>query len=151
VAICGEDHVCIGTDRTVSQIDDMTKYLEEPRAGVAARKAVGIGATSERADIVPVLPDLQWPGKSHRLAGLPGRTSRERKKRAARRRPFPVQCVRLLLRQGHLPGTPTVRRGVEFPRARHDRQARHLDLRKADAGDLPGVCAIRQNQHAEVR
>ena len=70
VAVCGEDHVCIGTDGTVSQIDDMTTYLEELRAEVEARKAAGIGATGERADIVPFLPDLQGPGKFHRLAEL---------------------------------------------------------------------------------
>jgi membrane dipeptidase len=70
VTVCGEDHVCIGTDGTVSQIDDMTKYLEELKDEVATRKAAGIAATGERADIVPFLPDLQGPGKFHRLAQL---------------------------------------------------------------------------------
>jgi membrane dipeptidase len=70
VTVCGEDHVCIGTDGTVSQIDDMKAYLEELKAEVEARKAAGIGATGERADIVPFLPDLQGPGKFHRLATL---------------------------------------------------------------------------------
>lgn len=70
VDVCGEDHVCIGTDGSVSQIDDMAKYLEELKAEVAARKAAGIGATGERADIVPFLPDLQGPSKFNRLAEL---------------------------------------------------------------------------------
>lgn len=70
VAVCGEDHVCIGTDGTVSRIDDMPKYLGELQAEVEERKAAGIGATGERADIVPFLPDLQGPGKFHRLSEL---------------------------------------------------------------------------------
>jgi membrane dipeptidase len=70
VDVCGEDHVCIGTDGTVSQIDDMTSYLERLKVEVAERKAAGIGAAGERADIVPFLPDLQGPAKFRRLAAL---------------------------------------------------------------------------------
>lgn len=72
VSVCGEDHVCIGTDGTVSQIDDMATYLDELKDEVAARKAAGIAATGERADIVPFLPDLKGPDKFHRLATLLG-------------------------------------------------------------------------------
>jgi membrane dipeptidase len=70
VDVCGEDHVCIGTDGTVSQIDDMSSYLERLKVEVAERKAAGIGAAGERADIVPFLPDLQGPEKFHRLGSL---------------------------------------------------------------------------------
>ena len=53
-------------------IDDLARYREHLEAEVAARKAAGIGATGERDDIVPFLPDLQGPDKFWRMAELPG-------------------------------------------------------------------------------
>lgn len=70
VNVCGEDHVGIGTDGYLSAIDDMAGYLRRLEKLVAQRRASGIGATGERGDIVPFLPDLQGPDKFHRLAGL---------------------------------------------------------------------------------
>jgi membrane dipeptidase len=70
IHVCGEDHVGIGTDGNVSAIDDMPAYMRALEQEVAQRRASGIGATGERADIVPFLPDLQGPDKFWKLAEL---------------------------------------------------------------------------------
>jgi membrane dipeptidase len=68
VKVCGEDHVGIGTDGTIPDIDNMPKYMDDLKKEVEMRKATGIGAAGERGDIVKFLPDLNGPSKFHRLA-----------------------------------------------------------------------------------
>ena len=70
INVCGEEHVTIGTDGVLSAVDDMDHYLAGLKAEVDGRRAAGISATGERADIVPFLPDLQGPDKFWRLAEL---------------------------------------------------------------------------------
>ena len=69
IDVCGEEHVCIGTDGAVPRIDDMPSYLAVLDREVAERRAAGIGATGECGDIVPFLPDLQGPEKFRDLTG----------------------------------------------------------------------------------
>jgi membrane dipeptidase len=68
--VCGEDHVSIGTDGVLPKIDNMQAYFADLKKEVEMRRATGIGATGERADIVPFLPDLQGADKFWRLADL---------------------------------------------------------------------------------
>jgi membrane dipeptidase len=70
VKVCGEDHVGIGSDGLVSDIDDMVSYMKEFRAEVEQRRASGIGAAGERGDIVKFLPDINGPTKYRKLADL---------------------------------------------------------------------------------
>lgn len=70
IKVCGEDHVGIGTDGSVCAIDDMPGYMRDLDKEVQQRRAAGISAPGERADIVPFLPDLQGPDKFRKLAGL---------------------------------------------------------------------------------
>ncbi|WP_231862690.1 dipeptidase [Sphingorhabdus sp. M41] len=70
INVCGEDHVGIGSDGGVSAVDDMSAYRAMIRKEVAARRAAGIGAKGETADIVPMLPDLQGPDKYWKLADM---------------------------------------------------------------------------------
>ena len=70
IQVCGEDHVGLGTDGSVCAIDDMPGYLRSLEKEVQQRRAAGISAPGERADIVPFLPDLQGPDKFHKLADL---------------------------------------------------------------------------------
>jgi membrane dipeptidase len=70
VQVCGEDHVGIGTDGGVPDIDNMPAYMEQLRKEVEQRRATGIGAAGERGDIVKFLPDLNGPQKFHKLANL---------------------------------------------------------------------------------
>jgi membrane dipeptidase len=70
INICGEDHVGIGTDGTVPQIDDMAAYMKGLEDEVRQRRAAGISAPGERPDIVPFLPDLSGRDKFWKLADL---------------------------------------------------------------------------------
>lgn len=70
VNVCGEDHVGIGTDGTVTQVDDMGDYLKSLEDEVRQRRAAGISAPGERPDIVPFLPDLMGKDKFWKLADL---------------------------------------------------------------------------------
>ena len=70
VNVCGEDHVGIGTDGSITAVDDMEKYYVALAAEVAERKRLGIGATGERADIVPFIPDMRGPEQYRILANL---------------------------------------------------------------------------------
>lgn len=70
IQVCGEDHVGIGTDGTVPKIDDMPAYMRGLEEEVKQRKASGVGATGERADIVPFLPDLSGTEKFWKLADM---------------------------------------------------------------------------------
>ncbi|PQA88750.1 dipeptidase [Hyphococcus luteus] len=59
VDVCGEDHVGIGADQSVTGIDDMEGYRKRHREDVENRKRLGIGAPNEDPDILLAVPDLQ--------------------------------------------------------------------------------------------
>jgi membrane dipeptidase len=68
--VCGEDHVGLGTDGGTTTIDDMAAYRAELAAEAELRRAMGIGAPGESADISLFLPDLCGPTQFARLAEL---------------------------------------------------------------------------------
>jgi membrane dipeptidase len=68
VNVCGEDHVGIGTDGTVTPIDDLEAYEAHLAAEIAARRAAGISAKGERPDTFPFVVDLRGPGQFRELA-----------------------------------------------------------------------------------
>jgi membrane dipeptidase len=68
VDVCGEDHVGIGTDGSVTQIDDLESYKKELAAEIAARRAAGISATGEGPQTFPFVVDLRGVGQFHELA-----------------------------------------------------------------------------------
>lgn len=70
VKLCGEDHVGIGTDGTVTQIDDLKAYEAVLAKDIAARQAAGISAKGERPDTYPFVVDLRGPDQFRKLAGL---------------------------------------------------------------------------------
>lgn len=70
VNICGEDHVGIGTDGYVTQIDDLKAYEAVLAKEIAARRAAGISATGERPDTYPFVVDLRGPDQFRKLIGL---------------------------------------------------------------------------------
>lgn len=70
VNVCGEDHVGIGTDGTVSSIDDLDAYRERLAHHVAERRAAGVGAAGERSDTLPFVLDLCGVDQFARLAEL---------------------------------------------------------------------------------
>lgn len=70
VHVCGEDHVGIGTDGPVTQIDDLNAYQVVLAKEIAQRKAAGISAAGERPDTYPFVVDLRGPQQFHRLMQL---------------------------------------------------------------------------------
>ena len=70
VNICGEDHVGIGTDGTVSQIDDLRAYVAVLAKEIAERRAAGISAAGERPDTYPFVADLRGPDQFRKLIRL---------------------------------------------------------------------------------
>jgi membrane dipeptidase len=68
VNVCGEDHVGIGTDGSVTAIDDLDAYKVTLEREVAARHAAGVGAAGERADTFPFVVDLRGVQQFHDLA-----------------------------------------------------------------------------------
>jgi membrane dipeptidase len=70
VNVCGEDHVGIGTDGSVTPIDDLGAYRADLAAHTAARAAAGVAATGESSDTVPFVLDLRGVGQFRELARL---------------------------------------------------------------------------------
>lgn len=70
VNICGEDHVGIGTDGHVGQIDDLKAYEAVLAKEIADRRAAGISAAGERPDTYPFVVDLRGPDQFRKLIAL---------------------------------------------------------------------------------
>jgi membrane dipeptidase len=70
IDVCGEDHVGLGTDGGTTSHDDMTAYRRQLEDEIAQRRALGIGAPGETADVTTFLPDLCGPTQFQRLADL---------------------------------------------------------------------------------
>jgi len=70
VNVCGEDHVGIGTDGSVTAIDDLDAYRSALAKEIAERQAAGISATGERADTYPFVVDLRGVEQFRKLARL---------------------------------------------------------------------------------
>ncbi|MEV8098011.1 membrane dipeptidase [Kitasatospora sp. NPDC085879] len=70
VTICGEDAVGIGTDGTVTPIDDLDAYRATLAHHVELRRASGVGAAGERADTLPFVEDLRGVDQFRDLARL---------------------------------------------------------------------------------
>ena len=70
IDVCGEDHVGLGTDGGTTAIDDMAAFRRQLEDEIAQRRALGIGAPGETADVTTFLPDLCGPTQFQRLAEL---------------------------------------------------------------------------------
>lgn len=69
VQVCGEDHVGIGTDGSVTAIDDLEKYKAVLAREIEARRAAGVGAAGERPDTLPFVINLRGVDQFRDLAG----------------------------------------------------------------------------------
>lgn len=70
VKVCGEDHVGIGTDGSVTAIDDLAVYQADLAREVAERAKAGVGAKGERADTYPFVVDLRGVDQFRKLDRL---------------------------------------------------------------------------------
>ncbi len=74
VNVCGEDHVGLGTDGSISGVPLTDAYREAFRKEVEARIKAGVSAPGESADVFTIVPEYNDPMRFHRLAGdLSGR------------------------------------------------------------------------------
>ena len=70
IDVCGEDHVGIGTDGTITQIDDLQAYQAVLAREIEQRRAAGISAAGESADAYPFVVDLRGPEQFRELERL---------------------------------------------------------------------------------
>ncbi len=68
VNVCGEDHVGLGTDGSISGVPLTAAYRAYFRKDVEARKKAGYGAPGENADVLTVVPEYNDPLRFARLA-----------------------------------------------------------------------------------
>lgn len=68
IDVCGEDHVGIGTDGWITQVDDLAAYRASLAREVEARRKAGIGAAGEGPDSFTFAIDMRGPGQFHDLA-----------------------------------------------------------------------------------
>jgi membrane dipeptidase len=70
VKVCGEDHVGIGTDGTISAVDVTPEFRKQFADEIAERQKRGISAPGERADSFTFAPDLNTPHRFEHIAAL---------------------------------------------------------------------------------
>jgi membrane dipeptidase len=69
VNICGEDHVGLGTDGSISGVPLTDAYREAFRKEEAARIKAGVAAPGESAEVLTIVPEYNDPLRFYRLAG----------------------------------------------------------------------------------
>jgi membrane dipeptidase len=69
VNVCGEDHVGLGTDGSISGVPLTDAYREYVRKDEEARIKAGYAAPGETADVLTVVPEYDDPLRFYRLAG----------------------------------------------------------------------------------
>jgi membrane dipeptidase len=68
--ICGEDHVGVGTDGTISPVAVTPEFRRKFAEEVNERKRLGIGAPGEDANVYTFIPDLNVSNRFELLAEL---------------------------------------------------------------------------------
>ena len=66
--LVGDEHVAIGTDGTITQVDDPATYLHYLDEAIRGRKALGVAAPGEDEAVVLFLPDMTGPTQFDKLA-----------------------------------------------------------------------------------
>jgi membrane dipeptidase len=68
VDVCGEDHVGLGTDGSISGVPMTDAYKEYFRKSVEARQKAGVSAPGESADVYTIVPEYNDPLRFKHLA-----------------------------------------------------------------------------------
>jgi membrane dipeptidase len=66
--VAGAEHVGIGTDGTVTAVDDVAAYRQHLREAVQGRRVAGVSAPGEDEAVLLFLPDMAGPGQFDMLA-----------------------------------------------------------------------------------
>lgn len=70
IKVCGEDHVGIGSDGSISPTPFTDEFRKTFAAEVAKRKALGIAAVGERPDVYTFIPDLNRADRYALIGGM---------------------------------------------------------------------------------
>jgi membrane dipeptidase len=70
INVCGEDHVGIGTDGSISAIAVTPEFKKSFADEIAERRRLGISAPGEDPDVYTFLPDLNTPDRFATIAEL---------------------------------------------------------------------------------
>lgn len=68
VQVCGEDHVGIGSDNSITPLELTPAFRAEHADFVRARRRQGIGAPGEDEDVFNYVPDLNTPRRMEQIA-----------------------------------------------------------------------------------
>ena len=68
VQVCGEDHVGIGTDGSISPVAVTPEFVKRFREDIANRRRLGISAPGESEDVYTFVPDLNTPRRFETIA-----------------------------------------------------------------------------------
>ena len=68
VNVCGEDHVGLGTDGTISGVEINDAYRAHFRKSIEERQKAGISAPGESADVFTLIPEYNEPLRFLKLA-----------------------------------------------------------------------------------
>jgi membrane dipeptidase len=71
--VCGEDHVGIGSDLSITPLELTDAFREKWRQGVQLRRRLGIGAKGESEDVYAYVPELNSPRRLERVAAAMAR------------------------------------------------------------------------------
>lgn len=71
--MAGTEHVGVGTDGTLTAVDDVDNYRHFLGEAVRARRAAGLATVDEDPEVCLFLPDLTGPSQFQRLADALGR------------------------------------------------------------------------------
>ena len=70
VDVCGEDHVGIGSDGSISAVAVTDEFKRDFAKEIERRRAQNISAPGEQPDVYTFLPDLNTPDRFARIASL---------------------------------------------------------------------------------
>jgi len=68
--VCGEDHVGIGTDGTISSVQLTAEYKKAFADEIAERRQRGVSAPGETTAVYTFVPDLNTPRRFEKIASL---------------------------------------------------------------------------------
>ena len=68
INVCGEDHVGVGTDNSITPLDLTPEFRAEHAGFVAERRRQGIGAPGEDANVFNYVPEFNTPRRMEQIA-----------------------------------------------------------------------------------
>lgn len=70
IDVCGEDHVGVGSDNSITPIDLTPEFRAIHRESIMARRARGISAPGEDPEVFTFVPDINSPRRLDVIADL---------------------------------------------------------------------------------